>query len=377
MIFKTMNIASNIVSKFIYCIFPLLFILPVACTEKDKRDMASVPSKGNIGEIVVVMDSVRWKNKMGDTLRAAFSSEVPGLLTSEPYFKLIYIHPDNLNNFIKTHKNLLFVTSLEDKSPSGQRQQSFFSQQTIDAINRDSSFFMFAKQNEFARGQEILHIFGKTDEQIISNLSKNKDKLRQHFNKIELARINKNIFKAENTELINKIKEEHGFYMRFPQGFALAKSDTNFVWATFPGKEINMHVFVAYKPYQTTEAFNREKIIAWRDTIGYRKMYNQKIKDSYMATQDYIEPTFNQISFNDKFGIETRGLWKLQNNSRGGPFLSYIFVDDTTNRLYYIEGFILGPGVEKKREFMRQLEAILWTFRPAGTQATVAKDTQG
>ncbi|MDO1447054.1 DUF4837 family protein [Rhodocytophaga aerolata] len=376
MMFKKMNKAPNIISKFFYTILPLLFLFPIACTEKDKKDMASVPSKGNIGEIVVVMDSARWKSKMGDTLRSIFSSEVPGLLTSEPYFKLIYFHPDNLNNFIKTHKNLLFVTSLEDESPSGQRQQSFFSEQTIEAINRDSSFFMFAKQNEFARGQEILHIFGKTDQQIISNLSKNKEKIRQHFNQIELARINKNIFKTENTDLVSKIKQEHGFTMRLPEGFALAKSDTNFVWATFPGKQVNMHVFVAYKPYQSTDAFNHEKIIAWRDTIGYKKMYNQKIKDSYMATQDYVEPTFKQLVFNDKFGIETRGLWKLQNNSRGGPFLSYIFVDDTSNRLYYIEGFILGPGVEKKREFMRQLEAILWTFRPAGAQAAVAKDVQ-
>jgi hypothetical protein len=336
--------------------------------------MASVPSKGNVGEIVIVMDSSRWKGALGDSLRSVFSAEVPGLVSGEAYFKLIYFHPDNLNNFIKTHKNLLFVTSLEDKSTSGQRQRSFFSEQTLEAINRDSSFYMFAKQNEFAKGQEILHIFGKNDKQIISNLSKNKEKIRQHFNKIELARINKNIFKTENTELTNQIKKNHNFYMRIPEGFALAKTDSNFVWATFPGKEMNMHIFVAYKPYTSIDAFEPQKIIAWRDTIGYRNMYNQKINDSYMATQDYIEPVFSKILFNNKFGVEARGLWKLQNNSRGGPFLSYVFVDDTTNRLYYIEGFLLGPGVEKKREFMRQLEAILWTFRPVGSGAKVAED---
>lgn len=376
MIFKKMNKTPYIISKFLHNFFPILFILITACTEKDKRDLANVPSKGNIGEIVVVMDSVRWKNELGDTLRSILSTEVPGLLTSEPYFKLVYIHPDKLNNFIKTHKNLLFITSLEDRSSSGQRQQSFFSEQTLEAINRDSSFFMFAKQNEFARDQEVLHIFGKTDEQIINNISKNKEKVRQHFNKIELARINKNIFKTEDTELVNKIKKEHKFYIRLPKSFALAKSDSNFVWATFPGKELNMHIFIAYKPYKSTDAFKPENIIAWRDTIGYRKMYNLKIKDSYMATQDYVEPAFRQLSFNDKFSIEARGLWKLQNNSRGGPFLSYVFVDNITNRLYYIEGFILGPGVDKKREFMRQLEAILWTFRPEAAQATVAKDVQ-
>ncbi len=348
----------------LYIIFSLL-LLASSCNEKDKKDMANVQSKGNIGEIVVIMESSRWKGAVGDTIRSIFSAEVPGLLKGEPYFKLLHINPDVFNNFIRTHKNLIFVTSLEDNSSTGERMRTFFSQQAIEAIDRDTSFFMLTKHNEFARDQEILHLFGKTDEQLMRNLSRNREKLQQYFNKIELARINKNIFKTENTKLTSQIAKEHNFYMRIPEGFALAKTDSNFMWATYPGKELNMHVFAAYKPYTSKEAFEPQSIIAWRDTIGYRNMYNKKIKDSYMATQDYIEPSLKQLAFNDKFAVETRGLWKLQNNSRGGPFLSYTFVDPSSNRLYYIEGFVLGPGVEKKREFMRQLEAILWTFRPA------------
>jgi hypothetical protein len=158
--------------------------------------------------------------------------------------------------------------------------------------------------------------------------------------------------------------------MRIPESYAMAKSDSNFVWVTRPAKDLNMHVFVSYKPYRSTKAFEPENIMAWRDSIGYNYMYNRDIKDSYMTYQDYIPPVFKKVSFNDKFAIETRGLWRLKNNSRGGPFLSYTFVDETTNRLYYIEGFLLAPAIDKKREFMRQLEAILWSFKstekPAG-----------
>jgi hypothetical protein len=42
--------------------------------------------------------------------------------------------------------------------------------------------------------------------------------------------------------------------------------------------------------------------------------------------------------------------------------------------IYYIEGFAFAPGRDK-REFMRELEAILWSFKtsadlaPQGSQA--------
>jgi hypothetical protein len=335
--------------------------------------MANVQSKGNPGELILVMDSTRWKGAIGDTLRSIFSEGVPGLLQNESYFKLTYIHPNIFNNFIKTHKNLIFITSLEDNSPTGQRMKQYFSQQAIESINRDSTLFMLAKQNEFAKGQEILHLFGKTDEQLLANLSKNKERIRQHFNKIELARLNKNSFSKENKELSDQIKKEHHFYLRVPESYALAKSDSNFVWLTRPGKGLDMHIFVSYKPYRSTEAFNAENILAWRDSIGYNNMYNRKIKDSYMTYQDYIPPVFKKVSFNDRFAVETRGLWKLKNNSRGGPFLSYIFVDELTNRLYYIEGFIMGPGIDKKREFMRQLEAVLSSFQ--SVEKTIKEST--
>jgi hypothetical protein len=361
-----MTYSSNIFQKLFYFFSLLILIVSVdACTDKDKRDQANVPSQGNIGEIMVIIDSTYWRGPIGDTLRSIFSAEVPGLSSGEPYFRLTYIHPDIFNNFIKKHKNLIFVTSLEDDSPTGQRMKQYFSDQAVESINKDSSLFMFAKQNEFARDQEILHLFGKTDEQLLANLSKNKERIREHFSAIERRRLQRTLYTdGEEKDLESKIAKDHGFKLRIPQGFALAKSDSNFVWITKPGKELMMHIFVAYKPYESTDAFKPENIIAWRDSIGYNYMYNRKIENSYMATQTYIPPSFKQVAFNKKFAIEARGLWKLQNNSRGGPFISYVFVDEATNRLYYIEGFILGPGVERKREFIRQLESILWTFEP-------------
>jgi hypothetical protein len=57
-----------------------------------------------------------------------------------------------------------------------------------------------------------------------------------------------------------------------------------------------------------------------------------------------------------------RGLWRTNNLTMGGPFLSYALVDEAEGMLYYIEGFTFSPS-RNQREIMRELETILHTFR--------------
>jgi hypothetical protein len=46
----------------------------------------------------------------------------------------------------------------------------------------------------------------------------------------------------------------------------------------------------------------------------------------------------------------------------GGPFLGYAVTDQPQGLIYYIEGFVFAPGKDK-REYMREIEAILWSFK--------------
>jgi len=60
------------------------------------------------------------------------------------------------------------------------------------------------------------------------------------------------------------------------------------------------------------------------------------------------------IGRKDDGGFESHGM--------GGPFVNYTFYDETSGRLYMIDGMIFAPGYDK-REFLRQMEAIAHTFR--------------
>ena len=63
------------------------------------------------------------------------------------------------------------------------------------------------------------------------------------------------------------------------------------------------------------------------------------------------------------YALETRGLWKiLDGEAMGGPFVSLTRLDQVNGRVVTAETFLYAPG-QKKRNAMRQMEAILYTLQ--------------
>ena len=69
-----------------------------------------------------------------------------------------------------------------------------------------------------------------------------------------------------------------------------------------------------------------------------------------------------EVNFKGRYAKQTRGLWKLSDISGGGPFVSYLFVDESQRRMYYLEGYVYAPSKDK-REFMQEVEAIVNSFK--------------
>ena len=57
-----------------------------------------------------------------------------------------------------------------------------------------------------------------------------------------------------------------------------------------------------------------------------------------------------------------RGLWKIINGeAMGGPYVSHTRLDQINGRIVTAEAFLYGAG-QKKRNALRQAEAILYTL---------------
>jgi hypothetical protein len=80
----------------------------------------------------------------------------------------------------------------------------------------------------------------------------------------------------------------------------------------------------------------------------------------YIATDaEYVD--VENINVKGDYAFEARGLWYMENDMMGGPFVSHARVDRPNGRVVVVEAFVYAPE-KKKRDLMRQLEASLYTL---------------
>ena len=81
-----------------------------------------------------------------------------------------------------------------------------------------------------------------------------------------------------------------------------------------------------------------------------------------MSIESEAPVYFREYTKDNRYYAELRGLWKLENGFMGGPFISITTLDESRNRVVTAEGFVFAPG-KAKRNYLRELEAILQTFK--------------
>ncbi len=317
---------------------------------------------GNIGEMLVLMDSAKWQGALGKAVRETFAASVPGLPQDEAYYDLKYISPRKFNNVLKFAKNVMIVMTLDSNSPDSRELRKDFTPQSLNRINSEPDLFMTTRTDEFARGQEILYLFSKDEASLISKIKENKSRLVGHFNKIESDRIADKIFSRRELNIEKKLMEDQKFNFKIPFGYDLAKNLQNFTWVRFLDAEYEKNVFVYHEPYTSDELFKTKDIAAFREKITGTLMRDIEKPEIYMTYQPELDFDVREINFKGKFALETRGLWKLSDISGGGPFISYTFVDQELNRLYYVEAYVFAPSMDKF-PLMREMNTILKTFQ--------------
>jgi hypothetical protein len=87
--------------------------------------------------------------------------------------------------------------------------------------------------------------------------------------------------------------------------------------------------------------------------------------ESYMATETRLGINYSGITLRGKYCGVLRGLWKMEGDMMGGPYVSIVRLDEVNNRVIVAEGFVYAPETSK-RNYIRRLEAALYTLRLPG-----------
>ena len=349
------------------CFALILVLLAGSCGETGEsvRSEFQRNARGEPDEIILVIDSTQWADTagLGLEVRKTFLAPMLGLPQDEPLFNVSKVNPTRLNTTLKSATNMVFITTLDSRTEDSRAIQNYFTNQALNQINRDTSVFMRIRKDEFARGQNIMFLFAATEELLAQKIQYNRSQIREFFEGSAKKTIQGKLFRSTEKALEKKLTENHKVRMRIPFGYELAKDLKNFVWFRKLDDQTEQSVFIYYEPYRDRNMFN--DIGAFRDRITRTYLRDSEKPSKYIARQEIVNVFTERVNFNGNFAVEARSLWRISDNSGGGPFVSYTIVDEANGMVYYVEGYVYSPGT-KKKNFVRELEAILGTFQTPG-----------
>lgn len=305
----------------------------ISCGKSDTVTLVS--STGRINHVLIVMNDEDWQGKVGDELKKIIGEPVIGLPQEENQFSVNQVDPITFNSLFKRNRNILFV-----------------------GLDNEENFY--TNHNVHASPQTTVTILSKDKEALIENIKSHSSDIVSIFKKNDLVlyqgKVTKDFHDPESIETLNSL----GIAMKIPSSYKMVENSGQFLWYrnTFERGLLNI---IAYEIPLFEEPYTMEMLVSNRDSIGKSYIPGQ-FDNTYMRTEPNYTPVTSEVEFNNVKAIESRGLWFVEGDFMGGPFLSYTIEDKANDRLIVVEGFSYSPSA-KKRDVVFELEAILKTIK--------------
>ncbi len=308
-----------------------------SCGEQKKRGTSN-RSSGKTAEMLVATSSEnRWNGKVGDSIRAFFNQDYEFLPQAEPLFEMGHLPISKLldNKMFRAHHNILIVE--------------------IDETARDNT--IEARRDFWSKPQRIINIKSPTEDDFIAFFEEKKETIYKILMDSEYERLQKTFHAFRDREIMTEINNHFGFTLEVPSGFYVATKRAEFMWIRKETEHNSQGLIIYTYDYVDTLAFDQARIISFKNTMTQEYIPGPS-EGSYMVVADDYSPVYSRaIDFNGLFAVETRGLWRLENDFMGGPFVNYTFVNEKNNKVVTIDGYVYAPN-KPKRDLMIQMEAI-------------------
>ena len=313
-----------------------LAVLSLASCRNGGKSIITPVSSGRPYEVMVVADDKCWMSP-DSALFHVLDTDVPGLPQAERSFRISRVRPDFFDRSVRLFRNII-IADIQD-----------IYTQTKFKYTRDA----------YSSPQMIMTIQSPNQEEFAEYVSKNGQVIIDFFTRAEMNREVKLLEKKHNDVLSAKVQSLFDCDIWMPVELASYKVGQQFLWASSNLSDLN---FVIYTyPYTSKETFTKAYFIEKRDSV--MKVHIPGAKEGmYMVTADSIFVEARNIAVQGDYAYEVRGLWEMENDAMGGPFVSHVRVDRTNGRIVVVEGFVYNPG-KLKRDQIRKLNAALYTLK--------------
>ena len=327
----------------------LLALVMMGCGKSTDRLLTS--ATGSIYECIVVSPSSVSK-ALCDTMRA----DMYGLPQMEATFTTSHVPVNQFDDLFKASRNILLIDINEHKYTQVKTTKS---------------------RDVWSKPQAMIRIQAPSEEDLLVYWQTNGGRIREWFVQEELARQIR-FYRANTNKDARAILNKQGYDILIPEDYILVESlklkvestadSADVVWCCNNKGPMRKDVVVYSYPYTAQEQFSNDSIVAMRNAI-MGQLVTAQVAGSYMGTEyKHFPPVTRSVAaLRDTVGgfyaMETRGLWKIMNGeAMGGPFVSLTRLDQVNGRVVTAEAFLYAAG-QKKRNAMRQMEAILYTLK--------------
>ena len=291
-------------------------------------------------EMLVVMDDAQWERPVGRALFNVLDTDVPGLPQSERSFRITRVEPSGMSsNMFRIMRNIIKVDIQKDRYTQPK--------------------FKFAR-DVYSHPQMMMTLQAPDEASLAQYIEENAQSIIDFFTKSEMNREINNLREQHNPMVSNLAKELLGVDIWVPFEVDNYKKGKDFLWASTNTGKKDMSIVLYSYPYTDTNTFTLEYFLNKRDSVMKVNIPGGP-EGSYMTTQrDYVY--VEDATVHGKYAQVARGLWKVQGDRMGGPFVSHSRVDEVNGRVIVAEAFVYAPEM-LKRDLIRRMEAALYTLQ--------------
>ncbi len=349
-------IARSLIASFILL---LALLSSTSCDSPNKLNATGLIATGKVGEIVVVAEKGLWESEVRNYLDTGLTRFIMPYMPDVVTFELVHRVPGRFEHGIKRHRNVLFLK--------------------IDPKHTGDQAKIEKRMDVWAKDQLVIDIIAKDYNQLLSVCKGGLTAVHDEFDTNEWTRIMHRFQKVGVSYARDEVKKNFGITVAMPRGAKIVTKRNNFYRIEFPDDArpiefvgagtdagtIMTGLMVYHYDFVDSTQLLPENLLMARDTM---LKYNvpSEVEGMYMGTQyaDMVKPEWSTMKTADGkiTGTEIRGMFVftgLPKFGTGGGFWEYHFVNEKTNKVVCVSGYVDAPPTTSWTHYIREIEAIL------------------
>ena len=348
-------------------ILSALVLLMVGCKDAGTE---KVSATGSIYECLVVSSESVY-----DVVKPVMEADMPCMPQMEPYFKVMHVVPSQFDSYLLPTRNILIVDIDSTKYTTLKAK-----------ISRDA----------WSHPQAVYRIQSPSRADFDAYWQANSESVREWFVNEELQRQAHFYRASTNKDARQILQRDFHCDLLIPEDYILIMDTTlhstlsttlnsklstlnyRLIWCCNNKGTMRRDLVVYSYPYVDANTFSLDYLCQKRDEV-LGSIITASVPGSYMGTEYRIFPPQYRVlqaqrsdsvsspsgggRVGASYTAEIRGLWKIYGGeAMGGPYVSHTVLDEQHQQVITAEVFLFAAG-QKKRNALRQAEAILYTLK--------------